>query len=264
MSTEFDSFTNRGEYLSAHYFAEQLGTDLKKGLFTRWTVRETDENDPRRTPRELVRTLRTPYLAEEVRGYFAQAALADAEDEARLHTYNDPEWTKRLAEWHQTVLRALGYDPAPTELTVHRAGRDHTVPIAHHGHGIIALDCGWTADNDSALNADGAGRLLAPFRAAAGESYDTGAALASWLFQSEIGEAGGPHPASSCCCAAACSSSPTARRGAKAATSPSTSTPPSNATTAPSTANSPPSQRCSAWTCSDPARTTRAGGSMPS
>ncbi|WP_333771016.1 hypothetical protein, partial [Streptomyces sp. IBSBF 2435] len=194
MSTEFDSFTNRGEYLSAHYFAEQLGTDLKKGLFTRWAVRETDDNDPRRTPRELVRTLRTPYLAEELRGYFAQTTQADAEDDARLSTYNNPEWTKRLAEWHQTVLRALGYNPAPTELTVHRAGRDYILPVAHHGDGIIALDCGWSADNDSALNAEGAGRLLAPFRAGTGESYDTGAALASWLFQSEIGEAGGPHP----------------------------------------------------------------------
>jgi hypothetical protein len=194
MSTEFDSFTNRGEYLSAHYFAEQLGTDLKKGLLTRWAVRETDKNDPRRTPRDLVRALRTPYLAEELRGYFAQTTQADADDEARLHTYNDPEWTKRLAEWHQTVLRALGYDPAPADITVHRAGRDHTLPVAYHGHGIIALDCGWSADNDSALNADGAGRLLTTFRTGTGETYETGAALASWLFQSEIGEPGGPHP----------------------------------------------------------------------
>ncbi|MEW1599442.1 hypothetical protein [Streptomyces sp. NPDC093808] len=194
MSTEFDSFTNRGEYLSAHYFAEQLGTDLKKGLFATWALREGDENDPRKTPRELLRTLRTHYLAEELRGYFAQTTQADTEDEARLNTHGNPEWAKRLAEWHQMVLRALGYDTSPAELTVYRAGRDHTLPVAYHGHGIIALDCGWSADNDSALNADGAGRLLTPFRIGAGESYDTGAALASWLFQSELGEAGGPHP----------------------------------------------------------------------
>jgi hypothetical protein len=31
MNTDFDSFTNRGEYLSAHYFADQLSGDLKKG-----------------------------------------------------------------------------------------------------------------------------------------------------------------------------------------------------------------------------------------
>ena len=194
MSTAFDSFTNRGEYFSAHYFAEQLGTDLKKGLFATWALREGDENDPRRTPRELLRTLRAPYLAEDMRSYFAKHAQADAEDEARLNTYNNPEWTKRLAEWHQMVLRALGYDTSPAELTVHRAGRDHILPVAYHGHGVIALDCGWSADNDSALNADGAGRLLQPFHVSAGESYETGAALASWLFQSELGEASGPHP----------------------------------------------------------------------
>lgn len=203
MSTDFDSFANRGEYLSAHYFADQLGTDLKKGLFATWALREGDENDPRKTARELLRTLRTPYLAEEVRGYFAQTTQADADDEARLNTHNNQEWAKRLAEWHQTVLRGLGYDSAPADLTVHRAGRDHTLPVAYHGHGVIALDCGWSADNDAALDADGAGRLLTPFRAGSGESYETGAALASWLFQSELGEAGGPHPASSCCCAAA-------------------------------------------------------------
>ncbi|MEK8146099.1 hypothetical protein NKH18_47580 [Streptomyces sp. M10(2022)] len=49
MSTDFDSFINRGEYLSAYYFAEQLGTDLKKGLFATWTLRESDENNPRKT-----------------------------------------------------------------------------------------------------------------------------------------------------------------------------------------------------------------------
>ncbi|MGW5470193.1 hypothetical protein [Streptomyces chartreusis] len=194
MSTDFDSFANRGEYFSAHYFADQLGTDLKKGLFATWALREGDENDPRKTSRELLRTLRTTYLAEEVRGYFAQTTQADVDDEARLNTHNNPEWVKRLAEWHQTVLRGLGYDSAPAELTVHRAGRDHTLPVAYHGHGIIALDCGWSADNDAALDADGAGRLLTPFRAGSGESHETGAALASWLFQSELGEAGGPHP----------------------------------------------------------------------
>ncbi|MCX5555297.1 hypothetical protein [Streptomyces sp. NBC_00038] len=194
MSTDFDSFANRGEYLSAHYFADQLGTDLKKGLFTTWAQREGDENDPRKTPRELLRTLRTPYLADELRGYFAKTSQADADDEARLNTHNNPEWTKRLAEWHQMVLRTLGYDTSPAELTVHRAGRDHTLPVAYHGHGIIALDCGWTAANDDALNPDRAGRLLSSVRVSASESYETGAALASWLFQSELGEVGGPHP----------------------------------------------------------------------
>nr|WSU76877.1 hypothetical protein OG499_29760 [Streptomyces anulatus] len=194
MSTDFDSFINRGEYLSAYYFAEQLGADLKKGLFATWTLREGDENDPRKTPREQVRALRSMYLAEDVRAYFADAAERDAGDDARFHTHNNPEWAKRLTEWHQTVLRALGYDATPNELTVHRAGREHTLPVAYHGHGIIALDCGWAADNDTALGADGSGRLLSPLRVSASESYETGADLASWLFESELDEPGGAHP----------------------------------------------------------------------
>lgn len=194
MSTEFDSFSNRGEYFSAHYFAEQLATDLKKGLFSSWTRREGDENDPRKTPRELLRSLRGTYLSEDVRSYFAEAAERDAGDDARLNTHNNPEWRKRLTEWHQTVLHALGFEATPSELTVHRAGRDQTLTVAYHGHGIIALDCGWAADNDTALDATGPGRLLHPLRVSASETYETSTALASWLFQSELGEAGGPHP----------------------------------------------------------------------
>ncbi|MEH0441468.1 hypothetical protein QBA74_39320 [Streptomyces scabiei] len=194
MSIEFDSFTNRGEYLSAHYFAEQLGTDLKRGLFATWTMREGDDNDPRKTPREQLRTLRSAYHTPEVRGYFAETTQLDATDESRLRTYDNPEWTKRLTSWHQDVLKALGYDAAPGDLTVHRAGRTHTLPVAYHGHGIIAIDCGWAADNDAALDPDGPGRLLSPQHVSSSETYETGAALASWLFQSELGKPGGPHP----------------------------------------------------------------------
>ncbi|MFB6501330.1 hypothetical protein ACFYXP_31990 [Streptomyces sp. NPDC002466] len=194
MSTDFDSFSNRGEYFAAHYFAEQLGTDLKKGLFTTWALREGDENDPRKTPRELLRSLRGAYLSEDVRGYFADTAERDAGDEVRPNTHNNSEWRKRLAEWHQTVLHALGFEAAPTEIAVHRAGRDHSLTVAYQGHGIIALDCGWAADNDAALDATGPGRLLHPLWVSASETYETGPALAAWLFQSELGEAGGPRP----------------------------------------------------------------------
>ncbi|MFM9634248.1 hypothetical protein ACKI10_42685 [Streptomyces galilaeus] len=90
MSIEFDSFTNRGEYLSAHYFAEQLDTDLKRGLLATWTMREGDDNDPRKTPREQLRTLRSDYHTPEVRGYFAETTQLDATDESRLRTYDNP------------------------------------------------------------------------------------------------------------------------------------------------------------------------------
>ncbi|MBC2864467.1 hypothetical protein [Streptomyces mexicanus] len=205
MSTDFDSFSNRGEYLSAHYFAEQLGQDLKKGLFATWTGRETDEKDPRPTPREMVRALRGTYLSEEFRNFFAERAKLDAEDDAdensaaagaRLNTYNDGDWCERLGAWHDRVLAALGFSGAPErrQLTVHRAGREHTVDTAWHGDGIVALECGWAAGNDTALDVDGPGRLLRPLRVSGSEVYETGQALATWLFQSELGEPGGEPP----------------------------------------------------------------------
>ncbi|PBC92430.1 hypothetical protein BX281_0080 [Streptomyces sp. Ag82_O1-15] len=209
MSTDFDSFSNRGEYLSAHYFAEQLADGLKKGVFAAWTDRESDENDKRTTPRVALRGLRSVYLDEKFRGFFAEQAKADAEDdehpdkegfEERLNTYEDEEWCGRVAEWHRNVLAALGYPGAdaadgPLELTVHRAGRDHTVKVAWHGDGIVAVDCGWSASNDTALDAEGYGRLLHPLRTVGnGETYESGHALATWLFQSELGGEGGSAP----------------------------------------------------------------------
>ncbi|MEU6204770.1 class I SAM-dependent DNA methyltransferase [Micromonospora musae] len=194
MSRDYDSLTNRGEYLSAHYLAEDLDTDLRKGIFAVWTGREGDENDPRRTPRELIRGLRGSYLGEDGRRYFAAAAEADGDGPIRLATYDNPEWRKRLTEWHQEVLRALGFDPAPVKLVAHRAGRDHTVTVALHTDEIIAIDCGWTGNADAALDPNGAGRLLHPLYVSGSEKYESGAALASWLFQSEIGGPGGTHP----------------------------------------------------------------------
>ncbi|MFF3248825.1 hypothetical protein ACFYWY_35025 [Streptomyces sp. NPDC002870] len=209
MSTDFDSFSNRGEYLSAHYFAEQLADGLKKGVFAAWADRESDENDQRLTPRVALRGLRSVYLDEKYRGFFAEQAKADAEDdeypdkegfEERLNTYQDEEWCERVADWHRKVLAALGYADAdaesgPRELTVHRAGRDHTVQVAWHGDGIVAVDCGWSASNDTALDAGAYGRLLHPLRTVgSGETYESGHALATWLFQSELGGEGGSAP----------------------------------------------------------------------
>ncbi|MEW2265532.1 hypothetical protein ACGF5T_32560 [Streptomyces sp. NPDC047853] len=205
MSTDFDSFSNRGEYLSAHYFAEQLGQDLKKGILATWTVRESDEKDPRPTPREMLRALRGTYLSEEYRNFFAERAKLDAEDDAdensaaagaRLNTYNDGDWRERLSSWHDKVLAALGFTGAPERrrLTVHRAGREHTVATAWHGDGIVALECGWATGNDTALDADGPGRLQHPLRVSGSEVYESGQSLATWLFQSELGEPGGEPP----------------------------------------------------------------------
>ncbi|WP_432746098.1 hypothetical protein [Streptomyces sp. JH002] len=213
MSAEFPSLVNRGEYFTAHYYAEQLGTDLRKGLLATWSVRENDELEQRRTPREALRSLRMGYVTDERRGFFARRAHREDEagdDALGLNTHQDPDWRRRLTDWHREILRALGYgehgpdrgdgpaeaDGAPEseEITVRQAGRDHTVRVAWHGDGIIALDCGWTADTDAAVEPEGPGRLLHPVRLSAAETLTSGAALASWLFHSDAITSGGPAP----------------------------------------------------------------------
>ncbi|MFJ8532822.1 hypothetical protein [Streptomyces sp. NPDC093591] len=197
MSYTYDSFANRGEYLSAHYFSEELENTLKKskagdeGLFTLWTNRETDPHDPRPTPRELLPRLRGEYQAT-MRPFLASRAG----QEELGSTYDDPtgEWAERLTTWHTAVLKALGYGgDRPKPITVHNAGKDYEVQVAWHGDGIVVLDCGWTAKLDHALDPEKAGRLLHPLKTADG-LLETGEKFAGWLFQSELHEPGGDKP----------------------------------------------------------------------
>ncbi|GAA4946796.1 hypothetical protein GCM10023238_11410 [Streptomyces heliomycini] len=62
------------------------------------------------------------------------------------------------------MLRALGYDAKPRVLSVERAGRAYEVPVARAEKGLVALDCGWAAEPDAALDPKGRGRLLEPVR----------------------------------------------------------------------------------------------------
>lgn len=168
----FESLTNRGEYLSAHYLAEVLPTTLKgrEGLVTRWSE---EERGGRVTPRAGLRGFRRDYFDRKIE-------LADPE-------LFDP---KRLRDLHVGLLKVLGFaDPQPQMLTVERAGQEQEIPVAHAelgtGHGIVALDCGWAVDTDAAQDPTEAGRLLDPVELAGGERLETGAKLASWLFAAE-------------------------------------------------------------------------------
>ncbi|WP_411072972.1 hypothetical protein [Streptomyces sp. cmx-4-25] len=197
MSYTYDSFANRGEYLSAHYFSEELENTLKKGkagdegLFTLWTGRETDPHDPQPTPRELLPRLRGDYLAT-ARPFLSSCA----QQEEHGSTYDDPtgEWAEHITTWHTTVLKALGYGEQPKQpITVHSAGKEYELQVAWHGDGILALDCGWTASLDDALDPDEAGRVLHPLKTTDG-LIELGEKLAGWLFQSELHEPGGDAP----------------------------------------------------------------------
>ncbi|MEU2853967.1 hypothetical protein [Streptomyces syringium] len=197
MSYTYDSFANRGEYLSAHYFSEELENTLKKGkagdegLFTLWTGRETDPHDPRPTPRELLPRLRGDYLAT-VRPFLSSRA----QQEEPGSTYDDPtgEWAERTTTWHTTVLKALGYGERPKQpATVHNAGKEYELQVAWCGDGVVALDCGWTDSLDDALDPDEAGQLLHPLKTTDG-LLEVGEKLAGWLFQSELHDLGGDAP----------------------------------------------------------------------
>ncbi|GAA0410939.1 hypothetical protein [Streptomyces luteireticuli] len=196
MSYTYDSFANRGEYLSAHYFSEELENSLKKnkagdeGLFALWTSRETDPHDPQPTPRELLPGLRGEYTAT-VRPFLAPRA----QQKKLGSTYDDPtgEWAERISAWHAHILGTLGYGASAEPLAVHNAGRDYELQVAWHGDGIVALDCGWTDKLDHAVDPEKAGRLLHPLKTSDG-LLEAGEKLAGWLFQSELHEPGGGAP----------------------------------------------------------------------
>ncbi|MFC8918017.1 class I SAM-dependent DNA methyltransferase [Streptomyces sp. NPDC057116] len=204
----YDSLVNRGDYFSAHYLAEVLPKDLKTGLLQTWKEREeaakppagtgeaapTERPDlPREdtkqalpvTPRAGLRALRRDYFR--ARSFFAlpedaegTASVPDTGDDTL--TYEAPAWRERLRALNVEVLRALGYDAKPGTLTVERAGQSHEITVAHAEKGLVAIDCGWAAEADAALDPDGPGRLLDPVVLDGSNSLTTGSKLASFLF----------------------------------------------------------------------------------
>ncbi|MER6752229.1 class I SAM-dependent DNA methyltransferase [Streptomyces fungicidicus] len=185
----FDSLVNRGDYFSAHYLAEVLPKDLKSGLLAEWKQREEDAAGAERpqgalpvTPRAGLRALRRAYFAS--RSYFTmdEERAATGDD---AETYDAPEWRDRVRTLNAEVLRALGFDAKPGTLTVVRADQSHEVTVAHAEKDLVALDCGWSAEPDDALDPDGAGRLLDELRLDGQHTVVTGSKLASFLFACE-------------------------------------------------------------------------------
>ncbi|MEU3997407.1 class I SAM-dependent DNA methyltransferase [Streptomyces fungicidicus] len=185
----FDSLVNRGDYFSAHYLAEVLPKDLKSGLLAEWKQREEDAAGAERpqgalpvTPRAGLRALRRAYFAS--RSYFTMDEERAATGDDAV-TYDAPEWRDRVRTLNAEVLRALGFDAKPGTLTVVRADQSHEVTVAHAEKDLVALDCGWSAEPDDALDPDGAGRLLDELRLDGQHTVVTGSKLASFLFACE-------------------------------------------------------------------------------
>ncbi|MGV9697284.1 Eco57I restriction-modification methylase domain-containing protein [Streptomyces sp. NPDC003470] len=206
----YDSLVNRGDYFSAHYLAEVLPKDLKSGLLQAWKDREEAAKPPAGgaaateadaldastpgadglpvTPRAGLRALRRDYFR--ARSFFAVPKDKDGipavrEGDEEKATYGDSEWRERVRGLNAEVLRALGYDAKPRTLTVVRAGQTHEIPVAHAENGLVAVDCGWAAEPDAALDKNGRGRLLEPVPLAGLPSLETGDKLARFLFACE-------------------------------------------------------------------------------
>ncbi|MEW2082996.1 class I SAM-dependent DNA methyltransferase [Streptomyces sp. NPDC005283] len=209
----YDSLVNRGDYFSAHYLAEVLPKDLKSGLLAAWKQREDEaraeaeraatagpagtsattfgEQDADAlpvTPRAGLRELRRPYFR--ARSSFAlpededgTAAAQDTEDDSA--TYDSPAWGERVRALNAEVLRALGYDAKPRTMTVTRADQPYEARVAHAEKGLVAVDCGWAAEPDAALDPEGPGRLLEPVPLDGRNTVPTGSKLASFLFSCE-------------------------------------------------------------------------------
>ncbi|MFD6325357.1 class I SAM-dependent DNA methyltransferase [Streptomyces sp. NPDC058442] len=208
----YDSLVNRGDYFSAHYLAEVLPKDLKSGLLATWKQREDEaraeaeraaaaggeseaaqgEQDTDAlpvTPRAGLRELRRRYFR--ARSSFAlpeddedgTAAAQDTEDDSA--TYDSPAWCERARALNAEVLRALGYDAKPDTLTVTRADQPYEVRVAHAEKDLVAVDCGWAAEPDAALDPEGPGRLLEPVALEGRNTLPTGSKLASFLFACE-------------------------------------------------------------------------------
>ncbi|MFI8456855.1 Eco57I restriction-modification methylase domain-containing protein [Kitasatospora sp. NPDC085464] len=219
----FDSLVNEGEYFPAFYLDEILPTQLKNGPLKQWTAKERAGED---TPRQGLRNLSAPYLTaraalrdaadkfnatEDVHAVAAQRAGAEALKSLRVverdelpsslaRTNPEPgaawaheagaeaEWRAALADWHNRLLRALGYTPVPGLRTVHSPAGAVAVPVAHSEDQLVVLTGGFATSVDQVRGGDGdgaAGRLPAPVRVGSGKTLTTVTDLAAWLLSAD-------------------------------------------------------------------------------
>lgn len=165
----FDSIDNHGEYFSNHYLDVLLQGDLA-GLRSRWDAAERRGED---TARTRLRGLARPFFA-------AKTAVVEG-------TRSGDE----LLGLHDAVLGALGFPAARRDQELERGGRPLAVSVAnacqtHTGLLLVALDLGFAADVDEALDKGGAGRLSQPLVVEDGRTRIRDAADAvSYLFATD-------------------------------------------------------------------------------
>ena len=165
----FDSIDNHGEYFSNHYLDVLLQGDLAR-LRSRWDAAEKRGED---TARTRLRGLARPFFA------------------AKTRVVESTRPGDELPEMHDAVLAALGFPSARRDYELERGGRPFAVPVAHArethtGLLLVALDLGFAADVDEALDPGEAGRLRQPLVAEDGRTRIRDAADAvSYLFAAD-------------------------------------------------------------------------------
>jgi len=177
----YDSIINRGDYLSPHYLAEVLPRELAKkdGLRAQWTG---GDKEGTASPVKALRGLKRGYFAArpDLADFAQRAADGDVVTEEERRTHD-----KAVKKQNDDVLGALGFEASRGVADVERASVTFGVPAAYQGQNVVAIDCGWAADTDAALDADRAGRLLDPVETGSNERLTTGAKLARWLFDTD-------------------------------------------------------------------------------
>ncbi|WP_329054186.1 class I SAM-dependent DNA methyltransferase [Streptomyces violaceus] len=208
----FDALINEGEYFSSFYLDEILPKQLKSGLLKQWAAQERQDLP---TPRQGLRDLTALYLsarlslgglaekfneivdarAVEAQQFATEALRALGQDDeppafqpAAPPPHDDAEegdWRRDLADWHHSLLSALGYAPRPGHLTVTGATGLVAVPVTHHEPGIVVLTGGFTQDPGQSRGDAAAIRLPAPVRIASGRTLTTVTDLAAWLLTTD-------------------------------------------------------------------------------
>ncbi|MEU7725136.1 DNA methyltransferase [Streptomyces sp. NPDC040724] len=211
----FDSLINESEYFPSFYLDDILPKQLASGPLKEWTALE---RQGQATPRQNLRDLTRPYMdvraalgpdAEKYNSTLYARAVAAQEQAAALlkalpaetvppafqplpavaegeaDTSPEGEWRAALADWHEGLLKALGFTPQPGHFTAHTPTGPVAAPVAHSEPGIVVLTGGFAEDLDATRGDGPANRLPAPVRVSATKTLTTVRELASWLLNAE-------------------------------------------------------------------------------
>ncbi|MEV6965271.1 type II restriction endonuclease subunit M [Hamadaea sp. NPDC051192] len=195
----FTSITNQGEYISAHYLAALLKSDLE-GLRRRWRLADRSAAaDPHAVPSSAhgIKGLGRPFFP--LRNRITER-LGDTPTAADL---NDPQIVDQVRELNDLILRALAYSSpgseelssglrwiSRTHLDVVQLDQHRQVPVAlavsgRDGLELVALDATWAGDAEGIVDADAGCLLLDPIKLDGDDALQHAGKAVEFLFACE-------------------------------------------------------------------------------